>query len=305
MLKITDEVRYYLRQVQRAAEGRERARKAAAVRDEHRKMDADRFRTLAARAARILDTGRDTKFEHESAVRSGIRSALCFEKWKWRDADMCAAAIIERALSALGAIRPSWDDAQGVGDLPRNIENYYCIHCRSKLDADCDSRTKYCSDECKQAASSARFRAANRKRSQAEYSAQLAAARITKKQDSVRDCTTCGKPFFGTRAHVEFCSSACFQITRRRHADQECGHCGLTYTPISRGKDRPPGVFCSKACQEAQRAARKAAATATCPTCKTVFGKSKPSGRQKYCSAPCNPYSGISSQPSFQCSEVI
>ena len=118
-----------------------------------RQLNRDRRKHLVETVARAMRTARNdghqpTLLNLEAPMRHGLRSMLCLKGWAWREADTVAAGIVADALRRVGAVRPSWDEAQpefvqnGSGAL---IERTRCINCHTPLSGE---QTKFCCLNC-------------------------------------------------------------------------------------------------------------------------------------------------------------
>lgn len=113
-----------------------------------KRLSKDKRRQLIDAMMAILRQGEASKFEFEASCRHGLRTALCLKGWSWSEADTTAAAIVERSLHFIGAVRPTWYEGQpewtqnGSGAL---IARTRCVRCRRRLE---DMHTKFCSTLC-------------------------------------------------------------------------------------------------------------------------------------------------------------
>ena len=240
-----------------------RKARAAAPLPVVRTLNGDRKANLVNAAFSVLKDWRSSPFEFEGAVRHGIRSALCLERWSWGDADHASCKTVEAALSLLGAERPTWHQGQPEArDRDPRYGGYCrCINCGDLIDPDEGSRT--CSRHC--------TRIANQKTYyQARHAEILAASRLryalnpdqyrakgrrdyfrSKELGELRDCAHCGKQFPGREGkdrETRFCSRECFWESRRIY--RSCAGCNTLF------KLRAKGVaqrFCSKDCWNRSR----------------------------------------------------
>jgi mono/diheme cytochrome c family protein len=89
-------------------------------------------------------------FGLEGPLCAAIRSDLCLQGWRWRDANDMAKLLLSEAFFVVGAERPSWAEGQpewviSAGNL---IERTRCANCHGPLP---EERPKFCSDLCKNA----------------------------------------------------------------------------------------------------------------------------------------------------------
>lgn len=89
-----------------------------------------------------------TLFGLEGPLRAALRSDLCLQGWRWRDADTMARFLLEEAFRTVRAERPDWNEGQpewviSSGDL---IERTRCAQCHNPLP---EGRPKFCSDGCR------------------------------------------------------------------------------------------------------------------------------------------------------------
>ncbi len=87
-------------------------------------------------------------FGLEGPLRHAVRSDLCLQGWRWRDADEMARELMDGALRAVRATRPSWNEGQPEWTIPANtlIERTRCVRCGKPLP---EGHWKFCSDLCK------------------------------------------------------------------------------------------------------------------------------------------------------------
>ena len=76
-----------------------------------------------------------TLFGLEGPLRHGIRSDLCLQGWRWRDADAMARELLDMAFMVVRATRPSWNEGQPEWTTPANtlIKRTRCVRCHGPL----------------------------------------------------------------------------------------------------------------------------------------------------------------------------
>lgn len=84
----------------------------------------------------------------EGPLRAGIRSDLCLQGWRWRDADDMAREILDEAFRIVRALRPSWNDGQPEWTVEAGtlIERTRCVRCGKPLP---EENHKFCSVICR------------------------------------------------------------------------------------------------------------------------------------------------------------
>jgi hypothetical protein len=236
---------------------------------------------LVRRIARILDTGRPTRFAFEGACRHGLRSRLCLSGERWTHADQVAGVIITLALHRIGASRPTWQ--QGQPDPVDRQERWSCLTCGGLIDSE-SARWRYCSDECKAIAISrateSRMRADAKAARAAFWAARANGGWLT------RDCAHCRRPFRPTNegprgALQRYCSRACYMAVKTVDRHRTCAGCGQGFDYQS--KDQR---FCSKACANRAESAQPGPQR-SCPMCGQFFTDRSRAGIRQYCSNKC------------------
>ncbi|MDQ6434392.1 hypothetical protein RB623_10060 [Mesorhizobium sp. LHD-90] len=232
--------------------------------DALQRMNRDRRQHFVKLAAQVLASGRPTYFRHEATVRHGLRVRFISEGWGWQPADDQSGDITAAALRAIGAERPSWDEAQpGHVDTIRTFCAWQpCGKVMPDPEPGERERRKYCSATCMEAAGNLRYAA--------DHRADLA-ARTQLWRDQRRDaasekpCEWCRRAFKplrqAGRPEPRFCGKSCAAswsnsqraesfgaILRRRQPKKvrpaiSCGECGRFFTPDFDGKR-----YCEKAC---------------------------------------------------------
>jgi hypothetical protein len=89
-------------------------------------------------------------FGLEGPLRHGVRSDLCLQGWRWRDADEMARDLLEEAFRRVRAVRPTWQEGQPEWNLEAGtlIERTRCARCHKPLP---EGRPKFCGEICKSA----------------------------------------------------------------------------------------------------------------------------------------------------------
>lgn len=195
---------------------------------------------LISRTMDLLKDWRLSPFEHEGAVRAGLRSGLCLQGFAWRLSDFEAASLVEAGLTRMGAERPTWE--QGQPDYTDSPD--FCSWCRGPLDDETRTRSqRFCSAEC--AALALEHRAW--KSSQYPGMVLRSAFRlIAKEKAPPRTCDYCGKSFRSEREDARFCSSRCgvrWSYGDLLLKDIVCEGCGKVCKPAHRGSK-----CCSRSC---------------------------------------------------------
>jgi hypothetical protein len=87
-------------------------------------------------------------FGLEGPLRHAIRSDLCLQGWRWRDANGMACALLEEAFRTVRAERPSWNEGQPEWTIEAGtlIERTRCVRCHKPLP---ETHKKFCSDLCR------------------------------------------------------------------------------------------------------------------------------------------------------------
>lgn len=86
-------------------------------------------------------------FGLEGPLRHGIRSDLCLQGWRWRDADQMARELMDMAFAVVRAVRPSWNEGQPewIIEAGTLIERTRCACCHKPLP---EGHWKYCGTIC-------------------------------------------------------------------------------------------------------------------------------------------------------------
>ncbi len=88
-----------------------------------------------------------SKFGLEAPLRQAMRSDLCLQGWRWKDADDMAKELMDEALRSLRAERPRYNEGQPEWTIPANtlIERTRCVRCHKPLP---EGHHKFCSQLC-------------------------------------------------------------------------------------------------------------------------------------------------------------
>lgn len=266
------------------------------------KLTEARRERITGSAVAILRSGTFSKFEFEGPVLAGIRHSLCLEGWPFPAAEDAARLIVDRALSILGAVRPTWH--QGQPDYGHEVimERTRCVHCLGKLPErrpafNGGQLQRFCSVSCRKAERNGR--------TVAEWQAQRASIKEQFAVFKTRECQHCREDFVSSESDQRYCSPACSHSARRKHALRECEACGKEFQPYSRIDGRgqlTATTTCSIQC--AGKLKRKPLAVSTCPVCSTVFTQKRPNRQSTFCSPPCSVAGRKRKQSRFQCQEI-
>ena len=132
------------------AQARKRARNE---RDARRgRLGPGRFDALVRELAGVIRLAFEagatgSLFGLEGPLRHAIRSDLCLQGWRWKDADAMAREMMDEAFRAVRATRPTWNEGQPEWTIPANtlIERTRCVRCGKPLP---EGHHKFCSDLC-------------------------------------------------------------------------------------------------------------------------------------------------------------
>ncbi|WAJ30944.1 hypothetical protein [Antarcticirhabdus aurantiaca] len=239
-----------------------------------------------AQTVETMSTWRKTPFEHEGAVRAGLRIAFVEKGTAWARSDAEAAQIVEDALRRVGAIRPSFEESQPGHALG----NDFCHWCFCPIDEEDRTRgRRFCSAHCAKQGVEHMTRETTH-----HYGTVLRSAiRILAAEKAPpQTCKHCERSFKTDRRKQDFCSIRCANLHHvgdRALIDRSCGLCGSVFKPHSQGQR-----YCSQSC--GQRANRRAEAEALqgeqrqCTCCGGRFQPRTPHAR--FCSTRCNKLSG-------------
>ena len=89
-------------------------------------------------------------FGLEGPLRHAIRSDLCLQGWRWRDAHDMACLLLAEAFLTVRAERPSWNEGQRewVTHGGTLIERERCVRCGKPLP---EEALKFCGATCRSA----------------------------------------------------------------------------------------------------------------------------------------------------------
>jgi hypothetical protein len=227
-----------------------------------------------------ISRSRSSKFEKEGPLRHGVRQMFCLEGNPWELSDREARSLVEAALQQVGAVRPSWDEAQrAYADLGQ-----YCAWCGGEMDTEGRraGAKKFCTSECATA-----WRTAHTDRRNLEEStvARAAYAAVRREQAPPILCQHCALPFrpltTGT-AGRKFCSFTCMGIAHRGRDPIQCAYCSKEFYPR-----KPSTKCCSAACAALHK---RTIHPVACTACGTTFRPDK-AGRM-FCSTACRDAAG-------------
>lgn len=268
--------------------------------DRRKKLGRGRYYALVDSVVSVLKTGVWSKFEFEGACRSGIRSRLCSEGWRWFDADSCALAIVGEALGIIGAVRPTWNEGQPDHVHEDLVQRTRCAHCGTRIPDEREGRlTKYCSDNCRSTAKIVRDRIHGERVSMAEHLARCAAQSAQTLADRSKHCGHCGSFFFTKDPNRKHCSKRCADAAATFVAPRACAQCDVVFTPANSKNDRK---FCSHECSTQHNI--KPRPEVTCKGCSTIFVKKRPSDVRSYCTDECARRHRSYGRPKIICQEI-
>jgi len=226
----------------------------------------------------MLGDWRFSPFEHEAALRSGLRSGLCIRGHEWGRADHEAASIVGEAERRAGVRRPDWNEGQWIYTVGPD----HCVWCHSPIDDEDRTRgQRFCSSLCAKMALEHRDYETRKAADAIGQSAQILTAR--KKRPAVA-CRCCGKEFHPRKRGAVYCSAGCIRSARGDLlADRNCLACGEVFHPRDASER-----CCSKSCatRYAVQQRREAAEPQNCGHCQSLFRPSRKT--QLYCSSYCS-----------------
>lgn len=254
-----------------------RARKRNKVRRLHQEP-------IVREVARLLDTGRPTKFRWASECRYGLRAALCLKGHKWERADKLASSIVELALHRIGSsLRPSIAVAQAE---PLPIEYWYCACCGGYMDGGQDR--PWCGEECRRALKESGRAATLRKADEARSRATRIiltgnAGRPARALD--RLCRKCGKLFALKPGHPNkrYCGSRCAALSEK-FPPKDCLVCADPFRP-HQYKQLTCGPVCAAVATHRRRLVAPLPFQKPCAICGQPFKPTRSTSRQ--CSDEC------------------
>lgn len=236
---------------------------------------------IVRETARLLDSGKPTKWRWFGEALHGLRAGMCLKGMAWAAADKRANEIVTLARHRIGLQYPSWWEAQRE---PEEREYWFCEACGGRLEPE-QAGKPWCSEEC-QATVKARREV---RRKHGDNYAHRRAVRIlltngavpSQPAERMRRCHHCSEPFTTLKTRARFCSRACARKGRRYYT--ECLVCGATFWRHAEA------LTCSPACRlEARRRSRRISRKEKpCAHCGAMF-KPRDFGRALYCSKRCN-----------------
>lgn len=179
-----------------------------------RNAERKRIEQLAAIVADVLNRAptRYTPFHFEGDCRHAVRVVFIFAGKSWPIADFLAAEIVQRGLAQLGAVRPTWDQAQPEYALRSYaaLGRASCAHCGEPVERETSLAVAYCSRECQ-------LRAKNQRGYAEHNGARVAYAQerrdALRAQAELRQCEWCGAEFrpldYAGKNPQRFCSLIC------------------------------------------------------------------------------------------------
>lgn len=149
MLQLSPELLATLRAAQAATDEKLHQARSEAARTQRmaKGLNQSRRQHMIDKTAAIMRVSEPTKFAFEGVLRHAMRSEFCLQGWCWADADKIAADIITAALNQVGAVRPTWKEAQPEytqeGVIVEQRET--CLRCRDPMP---EGHWKFCSSLC-------------------------------------------------------------------------------------------------------------------------------------------------------------
>ncbi len=186
---------------------------------------------IVREVARLLSTGRPTKFRWSSECRYGLRAALCLKGHKWEPADKLARSIVEFALHRIGSsLRPSIAVAQAD---PLPIEYRYCACCGGYMEG--GHNRPWCGEECRLAIRERDRTATLRKADEVRRRAtRVILTGETRRAARPLDrlCRKCGKLFTLKHGHRDkrYCGHRCAAL-REKYPSRDCLVCASPFRP--------------------------------------------------------------------------
>lgn len=222
----------------------------------------------------MMSDWRNTPFENEASIRTGLRQALCLAGDRWPVADTEAADLTAIAFKKMGYARPSWDEGQS----DYAVSEDYCRRCCSPLDEEQQARrATFCGPICAKAA------IVERGYKNGWHNDELGRRAynvICRSRTTPRTCKQCAKTFrvlHNTDKH-QFCSHSCYAESMRTFSNLTCEGCGNSFRPDKEGRK-----FCSRACYTATPVPKRH--VKQCLHCSCSFiGKFRTA---RYCSKKC------------------
>lgn len=277
------------------------------------KLPHQRQESLIEKMIAILRSSRFSKFEFEGPCRNGLRKALVGEGWWFHEAELAANEIVGKALSRIGAVRPSPWEAQFDYTYEGLIVREHCKECNRRIPDEriFGANTKYCCNECGDRFRERMQRLSHEQMTRAEWSAHRAAQSAKTLSERSFNCEGCGKLKLTRDRGRRFCSIECTVV----HPPKPCGHCGEMFKP-----KLATTTFCSNKCRAASDViipvrpcdhcgsefkprktthrfcslectglgTRKPRPEQSCLHCSTIFTLKRPSAPRLFCSPLCS-----------------
>jgi hypothetical protein len=259
----------------------------AATIERPRKLGTAREKQILETIVDILKTGRNSKFEYQATARNGLRRTLVLEGWKFSDAERSANTLVDHGLERIGAVRPTFLQAQPDYTYEGLIVREHCRNCNRRIPEHrmLGGLTKYCCEECGN-----RFRDRIRyidheRMTKAEYLASCVTRSAKTLEERSGVCVQCGTFFESKRRGAKFCSIECSIVPK--HPVRDCDGCRRPFKP-----KLATTRFCSNLCSARSRTtslsdrySKACQPLRTCETCGTGF---KPRDRQnRFCCFEC------------------
>lgn len=172
-----------------------------------KRLDKNRRRHLVESIAAIMRVSEPTKFAFEGTCRHALRSVFCLQGWPWQAADALAADIVSTALNHVGAVRPTWKEAQPEYTQEGVIVEHRatCLRCGGGPLP--EGHWKFCSGLCAHAHKQAIRRVTHSEEIAAAQRAQREAQGHRRQPE--RPCETCSRPFAPVTKAARFCCTSC------------------------------------------------------------------------------------------------
>lgn len=276
----------------------------------------DRRKHVLGQVMDLMRDWRQSPFEYEGPVRTGVRSALCLQGHGWQRSDDEAASLVSDSLRQLGATRPTWEQGQRFyGDPRENCR--WCYGPIAEEDMTGNRSRLFCSDVCARSAyvnwdlkgnergnamAGEAYRAAYREKlpsrscehcgksfkpasenARSKYCSTRCTGEAQRMTIPERACLKCGTTFRppGTQPDMKYCKRKCYEASKRIHQPRRCQQCSLTFIPR-----RDDQAFCSQACAHRERATREV--ECVCEYCFEHFRAKQANAR--FCSEECSQF---------------